>query len=122
MSSLGQILLLFAICLAGDGISAVLPFPFPGSVLSMLLLLGLLACRAVKPKDLKEGAGFLLDNMAVFFVPACVGILRYTEVLFANFWSIVLISLLTTPLVFFVTGHAVQLTMKLMKKGGKADA
>lgn len=122
MSILGQILLLFSVCLAGEGLSAALPFPFPGSVLSMVLLLCLLWTGMVKPRQLREEANFLLDNMPLFFIPSCVGIIRYADVLFRNFWSIVLISLLTTPLVFFCTGHAVQLTMKLLRKGGKEDA
>lgn len=115
MTVLAQIGVLFAICLASEGISAVLPFPFPASVISMLFLLLLLGCKALKPRQLKEASGFFMDNMAMFFVPVCVGVLKYTDVLFANFWVIVLISMLTTPLVFFVTGHVVQLTMKLLR-------
>ena len=117
MSVIGQICMLAAVCLAAEGISAVLPFTFPASIIGMLLLLGLLAIKAVKPEQLKQSSGFFMDNMALFFIPACVGVLKYTEVLLANFWAIVLISLLTTPLVFFVTGHTVQLVMKLIRKG-----
>ena len=116
MSVIAQICLIFAVCLVSEGISACLPFTFPSSVLAMLILLVLLACRVLKPRHLKETGGFFLDNMAMFFIPVCVSVLKYTDVLFQNFWAVVLISLLTTPLVFFVTGHVVQLTMKLMKK------
>ena len=117
MPVIGQICLLVSICLAAEGISAALPFTFLASVIGMLLLLGLLCVKAVRPEQLRQSSGFFMDNMAMFFIPACVGVLKYTDVLFANFGAIVLISLLTTPLVFFVAGHAVQLTMKLMKKG-----
>ena len=116
MSVLAQIGVVFGLCLAAEGISALLPFTFPATVLSMVLLLMLLSCRVLKPQQLKEKSEFLLGNMPLFFVPACVGILQYTDVLFQNFWAIILISLLTTPLVFFVTGHAVQLTMKLLRR------
>ena len=118
MPVIGQICVIVGVCLAAEGISGVLPFSFPASVIGMLLLLGLLGTRLVKPEQLKETSGFFLDNMAMFFIPACVSVLKYTDVLFANFWAIVLICLLTTPLVFFVTGHVVQLTMKWMKRGG----
>ena len=57
--------------------------------------------------------------MTFFFVPTCVGILKYTDVLFSNFWAIVLISILTTPLVFFVTGHVVQAAMKQIDRKGE---
>ena len=122
MHVLAQICVIFAVCLAAEAISAVLPFAFPSSVLGMLLLLGLLLSKAVKPRQLRESSDFFLNHMPFFFIPTCVGILKYTDVLFRNFWAIVLISLLTTPLVFFVTGHVVQLTMKWMrrKEGAKS--
>lgn len=116
MSILGQLCVVFAICLASEGISVVLPFTFPAGVLSMVILLVLLATKVLKPRQLRETSDFLLNNMPLFFVPACTGIIQYTDVLFENFWAIVLISLLTTPLVFFVTGHVVQLTMKWVRK------
>ena len=47
MKIIEQICVVFAICLAAEGISAILPFPFPASVLSMVLLFVLLATKAV---------------------------------------------------------------------------
>lgn len=121
MSVLKQLFVLFAVCLAGECVSALLPFTFPASVASMVLLLLLLACKALKPAQLEQTGGFLLENMALFFVPVCVGVLEYWDVVLQNLWPILLISLLTTPLVFLVTGHVVQLTIRLMdRKGGRA--
>ena len=123
MSIVAQLCVVFAICMVSEGISAVLPFTFPASVLSMVFLLILLLTRVLKPRQLKETSDFLLNNMTMFFIPTCVSILTYADVLFQNFWVIVGISLLTTPLVFFVTGQVVQLTMKkLVRKGEKTDA
>lgn len=123
MPVLAQLCVIFAVCLASEGISAILPFSFPSSVIGMLVLLVLLGLKVVRPRQLQQTSSLLMDNMAMFFIPACVGIIRYADVLLANFWVVVLISILTTPLVFFVTGHVVQLTMKLMRRrGGEADA
>lgn len=121
MPVLAQLCLIFGICLFSEGVAAVLPFPFPSSVISMLLLLLLFAAKIIKPAQLKESSGFLLDHMALFFLPACVSLMQYADVLFANFWVIVGISLLTTPLVFFITGQAVQLTIRLMKRKERAE-
>ena len=121
MAILMQLCLMFAICLVAEGISAVLPFTLPASVIGMLILLILLAVKAVKPGQLKSVSDFMLNNMALFFIPVVSGMMRYKDVLFANFWAIILICLLTTPLVFFVTGHVVQLTVKLMRKKGRKD-
>ena len=119
MHVFAQIAVLLLVCLAAEGIAAVLPFTFPSSVLAMLILLVLLLCKAIKPKQLEETSGFFLNNMTFFFVPTCVGILKYTDVLFSNFWAIMLISILTTPLVFFVTGHVVQAAMKQIDRKGE---
>ncbi len=121
MPVLAQLCLIFGICVFSDGVAAVLPFPFPSSVISMLLLLLLLGTKIVKPDQLKESADFLLNHIALFFLPACVSIIQYVDVLFANFWVIVGITLLTTPLVFFVTGHVVQLTIRLMRRKERAE-
>ena len=119
MSIFIQLVIVFAVCLVSEGISAVLPFTLPASVIGIILLLLLLAFKIVKPKQLSDVSGFLLDNMALFFIPVVSSMIQYKDVLFANFWAIILICLLTTPLVFFVTGHVVQLTVKLMRKRGK---
>ena len=120
MSILIQLVIVFAICLVSECISAVLPFTLPASVIGIILLLILLAVKAIKPGKLKDVSNFLLDNMALFFIPVVSSMIQYKDVLFDNFWAIILICLLTTPLVFFVTGHVVQLTVKLLrKKGGK---
>ena len=119
MSVLVQIEWIFGVSLLSEGVSAILPFTFPGSVLAMLLLLILFLTNVVKPAQLKETSGFFMDHMAMFFVPVCVSVMQYADVLFQNVGAIVLISLLTTPLVFFVTGHAVQVTMKLLKRRGE---
>ena len=116
MPILAQICVIFAVCLVSEGISSVLPFTFPASVLAMVILLLLLAVKVLKPHQLKESSGFFMDHMAMFFIPVCVSVLKYVDVLLANFWAVVLISLFTTPLVFFVTGHVVQLTMKLIRR------
>lgn len=116
MSHFMQLFVIFGLCLAGEGISAVLPFPFPSSVAAMVLLLLLLFSKVLKPQHLQQTGGFLLDHMAFFFIPVCVGVLEYWDVVVQNLWPILLISLLTTPLVFFVTGHVVQLTIRLMDR------
>ena len=39
MSVLAQLAVIFAVCLVGEGISALLPIPFPATVLAMVILL-----------------------------------------------------------------------------------
>ena len=114
MEILVQIGVVLAVCLAGEGISAVLPFPFPASVVAMVLLFILLASGLLKPHHIKEKSNFLLSNMAFFFIPAGVGLLNYLDVLAANLVPLLVICLITTPVVFFVTGWTVQAIIKWM--------
>ena len=111
MGIMAQIGIVLAVCLVGEGIAALLPIPFPASVISMVLLFLLLAAKLLRPHHIKEKSNFLITNMACFFVPAGVGILRYADVLWVN-----LLPLITTPLVYGVTAWAVQLTMRAIQK------
>ena len=81
MKILTQLALIFGLCLAGEAIAAVLPIPFPGSVLAMLLLLGLLLCGALKERQVNDAGGWLLDNMAFFFLPPSVALLEQYQLL-----------------------------------------
>ena len=76
MNILMQTAVLLLICFAGEGISLALPFAFPSSVISMILLFILLATKIVKLKQIEEVTGFLTKNMAFFFLPAGVEILE----------------------------------------------
>ena len=76
MNILMQTAVLLLICFAGEGISLVLPFAFPSSVISMILLFILLATKIIKLKQIEEVTGFLTKNMAFFFLPAGVEILE----------------------------------------------
>ena len=116
MSVISQICVIFAICLASEGISAILPFTFPASVIGMILLLVLLCTKVLKPHHLQQTSNFLLGTMAMYFIPACVSVLEYVDVLLDNIWAILIICFVTTPIVFFVAGHVVQLTVRLMRK------
>ena len=52
MKILTQLTILFAICLVGQLLAEWLPFPFPGSVISMIILLLLLLFKVLKPKHI----------------------------------------------------------------------
>lgn len=70
MGIMAQIGIVLAVCLVGEGIAALLPIPFPASVISMVLLFLLLAAKLLRPHHIKEKSNFLITNMACFFVPA----------------------------------------------------
>lgn len=111
-----QIGIVFGICLVGEGIAAVLPFAFPASVLSMLLLLFvLLLCGVLKVEHIREKGDFLLKNMAFFFIPSGVALLEQVDFLKGKIMILLLICLITMVLTFAATAFTVRLVSRWQK-------
>ena len=109
-----QIGIVFGICLVGEGIAAVLPFTFPASVLSMLLLFVLL-CGVRKVEHIREKGDFLLKNMAFFFIPSGVALLEQVDFLKGKIMILLLICLITMVLTFAATAFTVRLVSRWQK-------
>lgn len=120
MNLLWQIGILFGCCVLGTAASAVVPLP--ASVLSMLLLLLALATKGLKARHVENAADFLVQNMAFFFVPVCVNVLSYLDVIGANLLAILIISIVSTVLTFAATAFTVRALTRLVrtkKEGGR---
>lgn len=78
---LKSLFIIFAALLAGNTLSDLLKLPLPGSVIGLVLLTVMLEFKLIKPEDIREGSNLLINNMALFFVPAGVGLILYSEVL-----------------------------------------
>lgn len=111
-----ELAILFLIALIGEMISAVLPFSFPGTIVALLLLLLLLSTKILKEDQIKETGDFLLSNMAIFFIPATVGLIEYLEVLKSTWWKILIISFVSFILVFIASGYTVIAVQKLARR------
>lgn len=116
MKILTQLGIIFAVCLAGNVVSALLPFPFPASVAAMVILFLLLLTGAVKPARLGESSDFLLKNMAILFIPSGVGILEQYAFVREHILKLAAICLITTLLTFVVTAFTVLGVIRLQKR------
>ena len=116
MDLIKKTFIIFAICFLGNIISKCLPFPFPGSVLAMILLFVCLVMRAIKPKQIESVADFLLGNMSLAFIPATVSIISYIDVL-KNIWlEFLIICIVSTLVTFAATCYSVKFTVYIMNK------
>ncbi len=115
MKILIQLGLIFGVCILGDLISAVLPFAFPGSVVSMLLMLLLLLSNILKESAIEESANFFLKNMTFFFIPFGVGILRYAALIQSVWWQLLVVNLVSLLVCFAASSWTVALVTHLQK-------
>ena len=119
MSIMGELALIFSICLVGEGVAAILPVAFPASVISMMLLMVLLLTGTIKDRHIERVTHFLVANMAFFFLPSFVGLLEHTELLKSRIVPLLIIVVATTPAVYLVTAWTVRLLMLRRREKGR---
>lgn len=100
--------LLLMFQLLGEFLSRLLNLPIPGNVIGMGLLLAALMCNIVDLKWIEEAAELLLANLALFFVPAGVGVMVYSDLIAAEWLPISVATVLSTFVVLAVTGKLAQ--------------
>lgn len=96
------LLLLFQLC--GECLCRLFGLPIPGNVMGMGLLLLGLTVGWIDLKWLEEAAELLLANMTLFFVPAGVGVMVYSDLIAAEWLPITVATVVSTFIVMAVTG------------------
>ena len=119
MKIIRQIGIIFTVCWLSQVIAEFLPFDFPASVIGMIFLFICLVTGLLKIEHIQEKSGFLLGNMAFFFVPAGVSIMNYFDILKSSAVQLLIICIVSTVITFAVTAYSVKLTMKLMDRRKK---
>ena len=74
---------------------------FPSALLAMLIVFVLLVTNIVKESWIAPACQPILKYMALFFIPAGVGLVEHISV-FAAHWSLLLLVLLLVPLIGLV--------------------
>lgn len=103
-----QFLLIISFSYLGEIVSKLFNLPIPGSVIGMLLLFAALYFKVVKVEEVDTVGTFLLDNLSILFLPAGVGIMVYFPVIRETWWSLLIITVITTVLTMAVVGKIVQ--------------
>lgn len=91
--------------------------PVPGNVAGMVILLLLLLSGHFKAEWIEEAADLLLSHMALFFVPAGVGVMVYFDLIASQWLPICVSMVFSTFVVMTVTGWVEQ----SLEKKGEAD-
>lgn len=110
-----ELAVLLAIYLLGCQMAVWFAWPIPGGVIGMVLLLLAFALGVVKPAALQMGAGLLMAEMLLFFIPALMSLLDYGGLLRNDGWRILLVIGVSTLMVMLVTAFTVELVVRLRR-------
>lgn len=105
-----QLFFILLFSLIGEVI-AVLLSPYiavPGPVMGMLILFAALHFGWIKKSRIKMVGTWLTDNMAIFFVPAGVGLMTHFDTLQSIWWQLLLVVLITVIVLLICIGKFVQ--------------
>ncbi|MDN3220811.1 CidA/LrgA family protein [Pseudomonas nunensis] len=112
---IAELSVLLAIYLLGCQLAAWFALPIPGGVIGMALLLLAFAFGWVKPAALQMGAGLLMAEMLLFFIPTLMSLLDYGGLLRDDGWRILLVIGVSTLMVMLVTAFTVELVVRLRR-------
>ncbi len=112
MKHIKQLTIILAVSLIAELMEYLIPLPVAASVYGLvLMLIGLLT--HIIPLEKVEGvADFLVENMAIVFIPPTVGIMASVEALRQMLIPLIVISLVSTVLVMAVTGRVTQFIIR----------
>lgn len=113
MKIIKQFFWIFLFSLLGEGTSILISnfVTIPGSVIGMILLFVALHFNWLKLSQVDEVGTWLTDNMAIFFIPAGVGLMTNFDLL-ADVWlQLLIIMVVTVTVMMWFVGTIVQKIM-----------
>lgn len=111
MKIFNQLGIIFGIWAGGELISSLCSdfIKIPGTIVGMIILFLLLQFKIIKEETIKEVSDFLLNNMALFFVPAGVSLINSLGLIGENMVVLLLSVTAATMIIMFVTGKTVDI-------------
>lgn len=118
MKVFNQLAIILGIWAVGEYISSMISsfVLIPGSIIGMILLFLMLQFKIISIESIDSISGFFLDNMALFFVPAGVSLIKSMDLIKQNIILLVLAIFVTTVIVMWFTGIVVEIMMKRKEK------
>ncbi|ANI30314.1 LrgA [Yersinia entomophaga] len=102
-----QVALYVGLFVIADQLVRVFHLPLPANIVGMLLLLTLIVLRIMPMGWVKAGSRWLLAEMLLFFVPAVVAVVNYSQLLMVEGWKIFAVIAVSTMLTLAATGLVV---------------
>jgi holin-like protein len=103
-----QVALLWLLSRIGHEVVTRLQLPLPGNVAGLLLTFLALTCGVLPLRFVERGAGLLVRNLPLFFVPLAVGFVTQGHLLAAHGFAILATLIGSSAVGFAVTGRVAQ--------------
>jgi len=118
MKILNQLAIILGLWCVGEYISSFIQriITIPGSIIGMILLFILLKSNIIKLKDINEVSNFFLENMAIFFIPAGVSLIKSLNLISDNLFVLIVTIFISTIVVMYVTGKLVDIMINRKNK------
>ena len=108
-----QVMLYAGLFIFSQHLVTWLHLPLPANIVGMLLLLAMIMLHVLPIGWVKAGANWLLAEMLLFFIPAVVAVVNYSELLRIEGWRILLVIILSTLMVLAATSLVVDRVYRL---------
>ena len=108
-----QVMLYAGLFIFSQHLVTWLQLPLPANIVGMLLLLAMIMLHILPIGWVKAGANWLLAEMLLFFIPAVVAVVNYSELLRIEGWRILLVITLSTLMVLAATSLVVDRVYRL---------
>ena len=121
MNYVKQFCIILAFSFTGEVLNRLIPLPVPASIYGLVLLFLTLEFKIIKVEHIKEVSKFLLGIMSIFFVPSSVGFINALPLMKKYGIQFALIGIVSTFIVFGVTGRITQKLMKIRNRKNNVE-
>lgn len=116
MKYLKQFLWILFFSFLGEVLHAIIPLPVPASIYGLVLLFLALLSGRLKLSSVKGAADYLIEIMALLFIPAGVGVMTSWDILQPVLLPVVFLMLFTTVAVMGASGRVTQAVIRHGRK------
>ncbi len=116
MKYIKQLVLIFGISFAGEGLAELIAFPVPAGIYGIVILFLLLVLKIVPLSAVEETGDFLVDIMPLMFIPAAVGLMDSWTVIKDSIFAYIAAVAVSTVIVMAVSGTVTEIVLKRRDK------
>lgn len=108
--------IIIVVSFLGEILHSLIPIPVPASIYGLVLMFAGLITGVIPYDSVKEVGTFLVDIMAIMFLPAAVGLMDAFDILRPVLVPFAVITVVSTIVVMVVSGKVTEIVMRHSKK------